>query len=70
LTSGRLAAAWLDVTEPEPLPSGHPLLSAPNCHITPHIAGGHQNESQMLVRHFLQNFRLFLEAGPLRDRIM
>jgi phosphoglycerate dehydrogenase-like enzyme len=70
LTSGHLGAAWLDVTEPEPLPPGHPLLRAPNCYITPHIAGGHQNESQMLVRHFLSNFRLYVQGEPLRDRIM
>jgi len=38
LTSGRLRAA-LDVTDPEPLPAGHPLWSAPNLLLTPHVAG-------------------------------
>lgn len=38
LTSGRLRAA-LDVTDPEPLPAGHPLWSAPNLLITPHLGG-------------------------------
>lgn len=38
LGAGRLRAA-LDVTEPEPLPQGHPLWTAPNLFITPHIAG-------------------------------
>lgn len=38
LTSGRLHAA-LDVTDPEPLPEDHPLWDAPNCIITPHMAG-------------------------------
>jgi len=70
LHSGLLAAAWLDVTEPEPLPPGHPLWKTPNCFITPHIAGGHRNEMQSLVRHFLDNLRRFLEGAPLRDRVM
>jgi phosphoglycerate dehydrogenase-like enzyme len=38
LTAGRLRAA-LDVTEPEPLPPGHPLWSAPGLLLTPHVAG-------------------------------
>lgn len=38
LNSGRLRAA-LDVTEPEPLPAGHPLWTAPNLVLTPHVAG-------------------------------
>jgi phosphoglycerate dehydrogenase-like enzyme len=38
LTSGRLCAA-LDVTDPEPLPDGHPLWSAPGLLLTPHVAG-------------------------------
>lgn len=38
LASGRLRAA-LDVTEPEPLPSGHPLWSAPGLLLTPHVGG-------------------------------
>jgi phosphoglycerate dehydrogenase-like enzyme len=70
LQSGRLDSAWLDVTDPEPLPENHPLLSVPNCFITPHTAGGHRNESETLVRHFLENFQLFLKGAPLRDRIM
>lgn len=38
LESGRLHAA-VDVTDPEPLPDGHPLFSAPNCLVTPHVGG-------------------------------
>ncbi len=70
LRSHRLAAAWLDVTDPEPLPGNHPLLTAPNCHITPHVAGGHPNESETLARHFLDNFKRFVANEPLRDRVM
>lgn len=38
LRQGRIAAAALDVTEPEPLPADHPLFGMPNCILTPHIA--------------------------------
>jgi len=38
LEDGRLSAAFLDVTEPEPLPKGHPLWSHPAVILTPHIA--------------------------------
>ena len=37
LADGTIAAAGLDVTDPEPIPSDHPLVSAPNCLIVPHI---------------------------------
>ena len=39
LQERRLAGAGLDVTEPEPLPAGHPLLSLENVILTPHLAG-------------------------------
>ncbi len=70
LQSGHLAAAWLDVTDPEPLPEHHPLRQAPNCHITPHIAGGHGYESETLVMHFLENFHRFLAGENLLDRVI
>ena len=38
LQEGAIGGAGLDVTDPEPLPDGHPLWSAPNCIITPHTA--------------------------------
>jgi glyoxylate reductase len=38
LREGKIAAAGLDVTDPEPLPHNHPLFELPNCLITPHIA--------------------------------
>lgn len=69
LRSGRLAAAWLDVTEPEPLPEDHPLLAQPNCFVTPHVAGGHRDESHTLVRHFLANLKRYLNREPLLDQI-
>ena len=70
LRQGQVGAAWLDVTDPEPLPAEHPLWREPNCHITPHIAGGHAGETKTLVRHFLENFRRFVRQEPLLDRVM
>lgn len=70
LRSGRIGAAWLDVTEPEPLPDEHPLRKEPNCFITPHVAGGHAGEAKTLVRHFLENFDRFVRGEPLLDRVM
>jgi phosphoglycerate dehydrogenase-like enzyme len=70
LRSGRLQAAWLDVTDPEPLPDGHPLRKEPSCFITPHVAGGHHDEVTTLVRHFLANFKRFVGGAPLLDRVM
>jgi phosphoglycerate dehydrogenase-like enzyme len=70
LKSGHLAAAWLDVTDPEPLPDGHPLLSLPNCFITPHTAGGHENEHEKLVRHFTDNFYRYLSHAALKDQVV
>lgn len=70
LRSGRLRSAWLDVTDPEPLPDEHPLWAEPNCFITPHIAGGRIDEAENMVRHFLDNFRRFVNGEPLIDRVM
>ncbi|RYG49614.1 D-2-hydroxyacid dehydrogenase [bacterium] len=70
LESGHLAAAYLDVTDPEPLPADHPLWSAPNCFITPHIAGGFLGEATVLVEHFLENLRRFERGEDLKDRIV
>ena len=70
LASGQVGAAWLDVTEPEPLPADHPLRKEKNCFITPHIAGGHHDETKSLVRHFLANLARFTQDEPLLDRVM
>lgn len=70
LRSGRVAAAWLDVTDPEPLPADHPLRAMPHCYITPHIAGGYGDESHARTRHFLANFERYLAGEPLVDRVM
>lgn len=70
LISGHLAAAGLDVTDPEPLPPHHPLWTTPNCLITPHTAGGHDQEKEVLADHFLRNFERYLKRQPLENQIL
>jgi len=67
LEHGRLAAAFLDVTTPEPLPRDHPLWNAPHCFITPHTAGGHADEERRLVEHFIANLDRWRRGEPLVD---
>jgi phosphoglycerate dehydrogenase-like enzyme len=69
LVSKQLSAACLDVTTPEPLPPYDPLWKTPNCHITPHTAGGHTTEFPRIVNHFLQNLRRYEKGEPLADRV-
>ena len=68
--SARLGAAYLDVTDPEPLPADHPFWSAPNCYVTPHIGGTHSNEDVRLAQHFVSNLRAFETGQPLTDRVI
>jgi phosphoglycerate dehydrogenase-like enzyme len=70
LQSGRLAAAYLDVTDPEPLPPSHPLWTAPNCYITPHTAGGRRDQDEAIVQHFLRNLQAFEKGELLVDRVV
>jgi len=64
LESGRIAAAGLDVTEPEPLPSDSPLWQRDDVIITPHVAGfgGERERHQILL---LENLRRYVEGEPL-----
>ena len=70
LQSGQLGGAYLDVTVPEPLPPDHPLWTAPRCYITPHTAGGHSDEHERFVAHFLENLRRYTDGAPLLDRVI
>ncbi|MDJ0938216.1 MAG: D-2-hydroxyacid dehydrogenase [Woeseiaceae bacterium] len=49
LEDGRLSAAGLDVTDPEPLPSAHPLWTMENVMITPHVAGAASQRERHLA---------------------
>lgn len=64
LRSGTIAAAGLDVTEPEPLPSSHPLWTLPNVLITPHVSsGGSQRERRAVLTQ--ENLRRFIAGEAL-----
>jgi phosphoglycerate dehydrogenase-like enzyme len=57
----------LDVTDPEPLPAGHPLWSAPNCMITPHIGGSTPEFIYRAFRFGAEQVRRFLNGQPLEN---
>src|SRR6185503_1215083 len=70
LRENQIAAAYLDVTAKEPLPPEHPLWTSPNCYITPHTAGGHHDEFERLMKHFLENLRRFTSGQDHADRVV
>jgi phosphoglycerate dehydrogenase-like enzyme len=59
--------AVLDVTDPEPLPAGHPLWSAPNCMITPHIGGSTPQFIYRAFRFGAEQVLRFLNGQPLEN---
>lgn len=64
LNSGHIRAA-LDVTDPEPLPADHPLWSAPNCLITPHLGGETDIFEQRARNRIHSQLALWLAGAPL-----
>lgn len=69
LETAQLAAAYLDVTSPEPLDAESPLWTTPRCFITPHIAGGYEGEFDGLVDHFVANLDRYLRGEKLLDHV-
>ncbi len=64
LASGKLAGAGLDVTEVEPLSAQSPLMQAPNCLITPHIAWATLSARQRLMAITADNVQAFIKGTP------
>jgi D-3-phosphoglycerate dehydrogenase len=64
LDDGRLAGAGLDVTEPEPLPSGHPLLAHPRVIVTPHMASSTVEGRGRLYQQAIDNALAVLSGLP------
>ncbi|MDR0468874.1 MAG: D-2-hydroxyacid dehydrogenase [Peptococcaceae bacterium] len=71
LTSGHLAGAAMDVTEPEPLPEGHPLWTAPNMLITPHVAGQFHLDDilEKVVQVSCANLRRYIAGEALYNQV-
>lgn len=60
LEAGIIAGAAVDVTDPEPLPDGHPLWSAPNVIVTPHMADTPTMTAPLLAERIRLNVQAFL----------
>lgn len=65
LRQGVIAGAALDVTDPEPLPDGHPLWEMENCIITPHIANTPEMGIVLLAERVKQNVARFAKGEEL-----
>ncbi len=68
LREGRIAGAFLDPTEPEPLPSDHPFWCEPNVILSMHLSGRSQTRMfQRAAALFLDNLGAFLAGTPMRN---
>ncbi len=66
LNAGRIRAA-LDVTDPEPLPAGHPLWSCPNLLLTPHVGGSSPRFAPNALRVAAGELRRYIHGEPLKN---
>jgi phosphoglycerate dehydrogenase-like enzyme len=69
LRAGSIAGAALDVTDPEPLPDGHPLWALPNVLITPHVATPPRTEDLAFAARVRENVRRLAAGEPLEGLI-
>jgi len=65
LDEKRLAGAGVDVTDPEPLPPGHPLWKFDNVIITPHVAGRSDHDRERMTDTIKENLKRFVAGEPL-----
>jgi glyoxylate reductase len=69
LHEGRLGAAALDVTDPEPLPADHPLLDAPNLLVVPHIGSATKTARAAMADRAVDNLLAALDDRPMPYRV-
>jgi len=69
LRSGQIAGAGIDVTDPEPLPDGHPLWGAPNLIITPHTADTRPMVVRLFSKRITENVAAFLGEHDMVGRV-
>jgi len=69
LNSGQIGAATLDVTEPEPLPAGHPLYTHPGARISPHLSWSDGQRGRSSAAFFAANLRRFLAGETLEGLV-
>lgn len=67
LRSGKVYAAGVDVVSSEPIAADNPLLTAPNCHITPHLAWMTTAARKRLIDIAVKNVRAFLAGAPINN---
>ncbi|RDE05566.1 D-2-hydroxyacid dehydrogenase [Sphingomonas aracearum] len=70
LRTRTIAGAFLDPTDPEPLPAGHPLWTAPNTLLSMHLSG--RSQTRMFPRAaalFLRNLEAFLGGRPMENEV-
>ncbi|GAB7306539.1 hypothetical protein EGLA_13050 [Enterococcus gallinarum] len=65
LSAGQVAALAADVVSKEPITADNPLLHAPNCYLTPHIAWAPLETRQRLLAIAVSNYKHFLENQPV-----
>jgi D-3-phosphoglycerate dehydrogenase len=65
LASGQMGGAALDVTDPEPLPDGHPLWTMPNVIITPHVANTLAMSPLPYSQRVQENLQRWQDSKPL-----
>lgn len=69
LDAGWIGRATLDVTEPEPLPAGHPLYSDPRVFISPHTCAISTEGIRGFAEDFVENFQRYRQEQPLRNLV-